>query len=443
MIASYDMPDRPSLPDPPAQSTPKSQPKPLAGIKVVDCTRVLSGPICSRMLSDMGADVVKIEAPESDILRSTPPLIGGFGSMFAQYNVGKRNVSIDLKREGGPPILAELIDAADVLVENFRPGVLARLSLAPEALRKSNPRLVICSISGWGQAGPWAGKPAYAPMVQAEAGVLAMGGRLRKGKMRGDTMQHADLYAGMMACQGVLAALFHRERTGEGQHVDVSMAEALLYVNEHASAEIAGYDGSFGFPTWEFETFRLGDGRSVHLMGQPQVLFPLLATAIPIPGALEDPRFATLEARLENRDELVRTLEGAIEQVADQRALEKLLEGTRAIVVPVRTTRELVESDWAQHRGVLTEAGPGLHVPTAAWRARDLDIGTPTGHIAKRGEHNREVLSEWLDKDARACADLEAIGVLEFSDVEPPSLDEAPRSAFRDAGDAGAGKTKT
>jgi len=403
----------------------------LDGIKVVDCTRVLSGPICSRMLSDMGADVVKIEAPESDILRSTPPRVGGFGSMFAQYNIGKRNVSIDLKREGGSELLAELVAKADVLVENFRPGVLARLGLAPEVLRATNPRLVICSISGWGQDGPWADRPAYAPMIQAEAGTLALGGRLRKGKMRGDTMQHADLYAGMMASQGVLAALFHRERTGEGQHVDVSMAEALLYVNEHASAEIAGFDGSSGFPTWTFETFTLANGRAVHLMGQPELLFPQLASAIPIPGALQDPRFETPTARLEHRDELVGVLETALAGIADQASLETLLAGSRVIVVPVRSTRELADSEWAEHRGALTEAAPGLRVPTAPWRARDLDIGTPTRHIAKRGEHNREVLADWLDKDATACVELEALGVLEFSEEEPPSLDEAPRKAFR------------
>jgi CoA:oxalate CoA-transferase len=417
-----------------SDSTESSLPKPLNGIRVVDCTRVLSGPICSRMLSDMGADVVKIEAPESDILRSTPPLVGGFGSMFAQYNVGKRNVSIDLKREGGPELLGALAAEADVLVENFRPGVLARLGLAPDILRATNPKLVVCSITGWGQDGPWADRPAYAPMIQAEAGTLAMGGRLRKGKMQGDTMQHADLYAGMMACQGILAALFHRERTGTGQHIDVSMGEALLYVNEHASAEIAGYDGSSGFPTWNFETFTLGNGRSVHLMGQPELLFPLLAHAVPIPGALEDPRFATPAARLEHRDELVGVLESALSRVPDQAAFEKLLAGTPAVVVPVRSTRELVDSEWSKHRGVLTEAAPGLHVPTAPWRAKDLDIGTPSNHIAKRGEHNREVLNEWLRKDAAACADLEALGVLEFSEEEPPTLDESPRTAFRDAG---------
>jgi len=413
----------------------RPRPTPLDGIKVVDCTRVLSGPICSRMLSDMGADVIKIEAPESDILRSTPPIIGGFGSMFAQYNVGKRNVSIDLKREGGPKLLADLVGAADVLVENFRPGVLGRLGLAPETLRAADPRLIVCSISGWGQDGPWADRPAYAPMIQAEAGTLAMSGRLRKDRMRGDTMQHADLYAGMMACQGILAALFHREKMGVGQHIDGSMGEALLYVNEHASAEIAGYDGSNGFPTWSFETFTLGNGRSIHLMGQPELVFPLLAQSIPIPGALEDPRFSTPEARLEHREELVALLDSALAQLPNQAALEALLKDTPILVVPVRSTRELVESEWSKHRGLVTEAEPGLHVPTAPWRARDLEIGARTAHIAKRGEHNREVLHEWLEREASACAELEALGVLEFSEEEPPTLAEAPRTAFRDSAD--------
>jgi crotonobetainyl-CoA:carnitine CoA-transferase CaiB-like acyl-CoA transferase len=411
---------------------PESRPRPLAGIKVVDCTRVLSGPICSRMLSDMGADVVKIEAPESDILRSTPPLVGGFGSMFSQYNVGKRNVSIDLKREGGPELLARLAREADVFVENFRPGVLDRLGLAPARLRGENPRLVVCSITGWGQDGPWAERPAYAPMVQAEAGTLAMGARLRNGRPRGETMQHADLYAGMMACQGILAALFHRERTGAGQHLDIAMGEALLYVNEHATAERAGFDGSSGFPTWNFESFVLADGRSVHVMGLPEQIFPLLAQMLPIPGALDDARFVTSEARVANRDAMIAVLDAAMSQVAHQGALEAALAGTPLIVVPIRSTRELVESDWAKHRGVMTEIEPGFAVPTAAWRAQDLAVGTPNGRIARRGEDNRAVLSEWLELDAQACEELEALGVLEFADEEPPTLDEAPRSAFRE-----------
>lgn len=414
-----------------------SPPRPLDGIRVVDCTRVLSGPICSRMLSDMGAEVVKIEAPEADILRSTPPIVGGFGSMFAQYNVGKKNVSIDLKRDGGPALLGELIARADVLVENFRPGVLARLDLDPERLRRAHPRLVVCSITGWGQTGPWASEPAYAPMIQAAAGTLAMNARLRGGRMRGDTMQHGDLYAGTMACQGILAALLQRERTGEGQHVDVSMAEALVYVNEHASAEIAGHDSSQGFPSWRFESYVLGDGQAVHVLGLPEQIFPLLAQGLPIPGALEDPRFASEAARRENRDALVEVLDEAIAAIPDLEALRALLEGSPVVLVPVRTTRDLAETEWADHRDLLTDAGPGLRVPTAAWRSRDTRIGTPTAQIARRGEHNASVLHDWLGRDADGVRRLEAAGVLQYSAEEPPTLDQAPRRAFNQSASRG------
>ena len=268
-------------------------------------------------------------------------------------------------------------------------------------------------------------------MIQAGAGLLAMNARLRGGRMRGDTMQHGDLYAGMMACQGILAALFDRERTGEGQHIDVSMAEALLYVNEHASAEIAGHDGSSGFPSWHFESYVLGDGGAVHVLGMPEQIFPVLAHALPIQGALEDSRFASEEARRDHRDALVAVLDEALARVPDHPALVKLLERSPAVVVPVRSTAELAASEWADHRALVTEAGPGLFVPTAPWRSRDAPIGAPTPHIAKRGEHNAEILGDWLGRDATAVQALEAAGVLEFSAEEPPTLDEAPRSAFK------------
>ena len=210
------------------------------------------------------------------------------------------------------------------------------------------------------------------------------------------------------------------------------MGEALLYVNEHASAEIAGHPGSNGLPTWDFESFELADGRSVHVMGLPEQLFPLLAAMLPIPGAIEDARFATLEARAENRKEMLALLDAELLKVADHAALEKLLEGSPAIVVPVRTTQELAASDWASDREALTNAGPGLEVPTAPWRSRDLAVGVREGRIAYRGEDNRAVLSEWLGRSQDATAKLEERGVLQASPSEPPPLDEAPRTAFRD-----------
>ena len=196
------------------------------------------------------------------------------------------------------------------------------------------------------------------------------------------------------------------------------MGEALRYVNEHASAEIAGYEGSQGFPTWEFESFKLADGRFVHVMGLPESIFPLLAAMLPIPGALEDPRFATPEARQAPRGEMMAALDPALSTVPNHANLEKLLEGSPAIVVPVRTTKELAGSDWASERNALTNAGPGLEVPTAPWRSRDLQVGARNGAIAYRGEHNAAVLDEWLGRDADECARLKEQGILQSSPTE-------------------------
>lgn len=430
-------PPPPSTPDPPVPpSTGPGPDRPLEGLRVLDCTRVLSGPICGRLLCDLGADVVKVEAPETDVLRSAPPRVSGLATMYSQYNVGKRNVSLDLKVEGGAELLARLAEQADVLVENFRPGVLARQGCGARALRERSPRLVYCSITGWGQEGPWADRPAYAPIVQAEAGTLALGAALRRGPAQGEVLQHADLYAGLMACNAILAALFRRERRGVGAHLDVAMGEALLYVNEHASAEIAGLPGAEGFATWSFETFRLANGRAVHVLGDPVRLFPLLAPALSIPVEKGDARFATAEGREANREEIVSALASAIAEIPSQGELEARLDGLPALVAGVRTTAELAESEWATHRGLLTEVAPGLRVPAAPWRSPDLAIG-PTGpaRVAWRGEHNHAVLAEWLGMPEAEARSLEARGILQQSESEPPDLDESPRRAFRRSSD--------
>src|SRR5690349_5776660 len=152
-------------------------PRPLAGVRVLDLSRIVSGPMCGRILADLGADVVKVEPPTLDTTRMVAP--GSNGSYFAQMNAGKRNVCVDIKQERGARLVGDLADRADVLVENFRPGVLARRGLGPDDLLRRNPRLVYCSVTGWGQDGPWRERAAYAPVVHAEAGTIEMSGRLR------------------------------------------------------------------------------------------------------------------------------------------------------------------------------------------------------------------------------------------------------------------------
>ncbi|MBK7950234.1 MAG: CoA transferase [Deltaproteobacteria bacterium] len=396
--------------------------RPLAGIRVLDLSRVLSGPICGRLLVDLGADVVKVEEPVEDILRAQPPILAGVGSLFAQVNAGKRNVSIDLKADGAAALVGRLAAQSDVLIENFRPGVLARFGLDAATLCALHPRLVYCSITGWGQSGPWSDRAAYAPVIHAEAGLLALSQRLRDRPHHGEIQQHADVYAGLFASNAILAALFQRERVGLGQHLDIAMGQALLYLNEHATAELAGHPGSFGFPTWGFETFALANGRLVHLLGDPVRQFPELADALGIALGAEDPLRVDPALRSAQGEQLLARVREAFGQVADFDALKARLAALPTLEAEVRSTRELAESAWAAERGVLAELAPALRVPAAPWRGSGAEIGLSkdalAAGIAGRGEHNRAVLEDWLALPDDELNALEARGV----------LSEAPRA---------------
>ncbi|NBO84749.1 MAG: hypothetical protein EBV14_05315 [Actinobacteria bacterium] len=207
-------------------------PRPLDGVRVLDFTRVLAGPHATRMLCDLGAEVIKVEPPVGDLTRFGQPRLNSLATYFIQQNVGKLNVSLNLDDERGVDIARRLAAISDVVIENFRPGVMARLGLGYEQLAASNPRLVYASISGYGATGPWVDRRAYAPVVNAEAGITKHQGDVRGGAYANDPFSHGDVYTGMETAAAILAALLQRERTGRGQFVDVSMAETLLYVNE-------------------------------------------------------------------------------------------------------------------------------------------------------------------------------------------------------------------
>ena len=219
-------------------AAPTRGPGPLDGVTVLDFSRVLAGPHAGRMLADLGADVIKVEPPEGDMSRFAYPRRASIATYFTQQNCGKRNLSLDLKHPAAVELLLQLADQADVVLENFRPGVMDRLGLGQEALRGRNPRLVYCSITGYGHTGPWTGRRAYAPVVGAESGLTWLQGVSRGGDFANDPLSHGDVYAGLQGVAAILAALFQRERTGQGQWVELSMAEALLCVNEHVHWEL-------------------------------------------------------------------------------------------------------------------------------------------------------------------------------------------------------------
>ncbi len=228
---------------------------PLDGIRVLDFTRVLAGPHATRMLCDLGADVIKIEPPAGDLTRFTTPKVNGLSTYFVQQNAGKRNVSIDLGMPAGAALAADLAARCDVVVENYRPGVMARLGLDHVTLRSRHPRLVYASITGYGSSGPWTDRRAYAPVVGAEAGITKAQGDARGSAYTNDPFSHADVYTALEAASAILAALYRREHTGTGCWIDVSMAQTMLYVNEHLHDQL--YDGAVD-PSW-IRSFAPGD----------------------------------------------------------------------------------------------------------------------------------------------------------------------------------------
>ncbi|MFA8384096.1 MAG: CaiB/BaiF CoA transferase family protein [Pelagibaca sp.] len=287
--------------------------KPLAGITILDLTHVLAGPFCSMTLADLGAHVIKVERPGSgDDTRAFPPFAKGKSAYFAAINHGKKSIALDLKADTDRAIFERLLPRADVILENYRPGVMERLGYGWDDLHAMYPRLIYGAVSGFGHTGPDAKRPAYDMVVQGRGGVMSITGEKGREPVRvGASI--GDIVAGMYLSQGVLAALMDRERTGTGRKVDVAMLDAQLAILEHAIA-ITAVTGTAPVPTGArhpsiapFETFHASDGLFVIAAGN-DVLFEKLCVALNLPLS-DDPRFATNPARVENTRLLKRLIE--------------------------------------------------------------------------------------------------------------------------------------
>jgi formyl-CoA transferase/CoA:oxalate CoA-transferase len=283
---------------------------PLEGVVVVDLTRVLSGPYCTMLLADMGARVIKIEQPgRGDDTRGWgPPFVGGESAYFLSVNRNKESVTLDFKDEAGRHVLERLIGRADVLVENFRPGAMARLGLDFGTLHARHPRLVYCSISGFGQTGPRAAEPGYDAVVQAEGGLMSITGPANGPAYRLG-VAISDIVSGMFAAQGIALALLARARTGAGQHVDIGMLDAvtaLLTYQASIHFTTGGVPLRMGnrHPTIvPYETFDASDGEVVVAVGN-DALWRRFCEALELQALAADPRFATNRDRVERYDEL-------------------------------------------------------------------------------------------------------------------------------------------
>jgi crotonobetainyl-CoA:carnitine CoA-transferase CaiB-like acyl-CoA transferase len=378
---------------------------PLNGLKVVDFSRVLAGPLCARTLADLGADVVKIEPPRPDVSRAAFPFKDGMSGYYAQQNIGKRNLSIDLNVPGAVEIVRKLCNNADIVVENFRAETLRFFGLDYETLSKTNERLIYVSITGYGQGGPWKSRMAYAPTVQAESGFTQntqrhFGGDL--GRTLADPLSHADVYAGMQGVIAVLAALQHREKTGRGQYIDIAMAAVLLAVNERAHVDLVEADtgaepavlGATDGPQF------IGPNGERFVAAQSIVgsmTFPNYLRAMRRADLAQDERFSTAERRLANYATLHGIIQSWIYAFPDLESLDAQLDEAKIAVGVVRSLKELSETEWAQYWGAVREVpdrmGGSYRLPGHPWHFSEgvLDAPSPPAY---QGEHNSEVLSE-------------------------------------------------
>jgi len=307
-------------------------------VRVLDLSRIVSGPVCGRILADLGADVVKIEPPTLDTTRMVAP--ASVGTYFAQMNAGKRNVCVDIKHEAGARLVAELAEHADVLVENFRPGTLERLKLDYASLSPKYPRLVYCSLSGFGHSGPRSAEAGYDAVLQGEGGMMSLTGSPDVPPVRVG-VAIADIVSGMFAAQGVSAALYARERTGRGQHVDIAMLDSVAALLTYQAGIFFATDvpptrlGNRHPTIVPYETFTASDGEFMLAVGTDDQWRKFCEVAS-IDGVEE---FAANRARVTGYDRLRPKIAAALRTQPRSYWIEKL----KAVGVPCGSVRNLQE----------------------------------------------------------------------------------------------------
>jgi crotonobetainyl-CoA:carnitine CoA-transferase CaiB-like acyl-CoA transferase len=392
---------------------------PLAGVVVLDATRVLSGPHVGRVLRDLGADVVKVEPPDGDITRFAVPRVNSLAIYHVQQNAGKRNVSMDLQSEAGVEAFRRLADSVDVVLENFRPGVADRLGIGYEDLRARNPRLVYGAISGYGPGNAWSDRRAYARAVHAEMGLVLGDARDPQVKPRHTSFAHGDVYAAMELAIGVLAALRHREVTGEGQRVDVSMAQTLLYVNEFAAIDASGIEvdeerGPIG--RGKDPIYATSDGQMVTIIANPVTEAGYRGYSIAMGDELTaDPRFSTYDDRAAHEEELLDLLQAWVARFPSVEALQVALTKTPLASGLLRQPREVASSQWAEETDAYVSVddrqGGAIRIPAAPWTF-SVSPADRVGQAAYRGEHNKDVLRSLGGFEEVEVTELEQSGVL-------------------------------
>jgi formyl-CoA transferase len=373
----------------------------LEGLKILDFTQMMTGPMGTMILGDFGADVIKVEQPAGDPFRkSGETSLGGDSVFFLSVNRNKRGIALDLKSEAGRKAARELADQADVFVENFRPGFSEAAGLGYEELRKTNPGLIYCSITGFGQTGPDANRPALDQVIQAMSGMMQITGTPETGPLK-TGFPFADLVTALISTIGILAALEARHRTGLGQRIDLAMLDATIFSMVPRDVFYSVTKSSpplTGNQHWDIvpnDTYKTADGREIMIITINDKFWRILVEAMGAPALAADPRYATKQARLANR--------GAVD--AELRALfasktmaewDRLLGAAGAIYGPVKTWPEVFEAPATRDALIRTVSHP---------TAGDYDVVqnpvqlSQTPHSIRRppptfGQHNAEILRE-------------------------------------------------
>jgi formyl-CoA transferase len=373
----------------------------LEGIVVLDLSRVLAGPFCSMMLGDMGADIIKVEPPGvgDESRHFGPPFLNGESSYFLSLNRNKRGITLNLKSEAGCEVLRRLIARSDVLLENFRPGVLDRLGFSYESVRAIRPDIVFCSVSGFGTTGPMAFRPAYDQILQGEGGVMSVTGP-EDGDPHKVGVPIADLTAGMLASYAIVSALFHRQRTGEGQRLETSLLDGqvslLTYqaASYFATGRVSRRLGNRHPNIAPYETFPTADG-FVNLAVGNDSLWVRFCQAMGLEGHADAPRFRTNADRVQNRLELVEIIETRFrrESTAD---LMRTLEEAGVPCGVIANLDQVFDSPQVEHLGLRRRiqhprAGEiSLTAPPYRMDRTPPSIRIPPPML---GQHNDEVLA--------------------------------------------------
>lgn len=377
----------------------------LDGVRVLDLTNVLAGPFAGYQLALMGADVVKVEVPGTgDLARqlgADPGLSAqDLGISFLAQNAGKRSLTVNLKHPGGREVFTRLLTSADVLLENFRPGVLERLGFGADRLREDFPGLVYCAVSGFGATGPDSGRPAYDQVIQGLSGVMSVTGSPDTAPLRVG-YPVCDSIGGLAAAFAIASALHHKERTGQGSYLDVSMLEAALTTMGWVVSDylVAGLEpapmGNENRTSAPSGTFATAEGQ-LNIAANRQEQFESLCEVLDRSELLADPLFESREDRKENRDLLRKELETTLRQ-RPAREWDELLRHSGVPAGPVQSVPEALASAQVQHRGLVREVAspadgrdlPVLGLPTHV----DGQAVGPSGPPPRLGEHTREILA--------------------------------------------------